>query len=57
MQLRHYLSLEEREEAVLIPAEPTDPVAVGPHGEEITHGLEALLGIEDTRWHLCGSSA
>ena len=45
MQLRHYLSLEDREEAILIrpPFVERDMVPTG--FEELSDGLEMLLGI------------
>lgn len=48
MQLRHYLSLEEREEAVLIPPNLVNPDMVVTGFEELSDGLEMLLGIWTT---------
>lgn len=45
MQLRHYLSLEEREEAVVIRSHVMDPHVVVAGFDELTDGLEMLLGI------------
>lgn len=49
MQLRHYLSLEEREEAVLIRSHLVDPDMVVTGFEELVDGLEVVLGIGTAR--------